>query len=83
MFTAPLPSNTRPIVKPVCCGNVFTEPLPSNGYTRYNTLLRGEGSFTKPGTFSRTMQKLDVGKKIREIINKQNNLLQNSGASVR
>jgi hypothetical protein len=33
VFTAPLPSNRRPIVPRVCfCGNVFTDPLPSNGY---------------------------------------------------
>jgi hypothetical protein len=24
----------------MCCGNVFTDPLPSNGYTRYNTLKK-------------------------------------------
>jgi hypothetical protein len=32
LFTAPLPSNRSPIVPCVCfCGNVFSDPLPSNG----------------------------------------------------
>jgi hypothetical protein len=40
MFTAPLPSNRRPIVPRVCfCGNVFSESLPSNGYTRHIIFL--------------------------------------------
>jgi hypothetical protein len=35
MFTAPLPSNWRPIVARFSCrGNVFTESLPSNGSIR-------------------------------------------------
>jgi hypothetical protein len=32
----PLPSNGCPIVERLCCGNVFTDPLPSNEYTRHN-----------------------------------------------
>jgi hypothetical protein len=37
MFTDPLPSNGRPIVARVCSrGNVITESLSSNGYTRNN-----------------------------------------------
>jgi hypothetical protein len=39
VFTAPLPSNRRPIVERVCCGNVFTNPLPSNGYTRHSIFM--------------------------------------------
>jgi hypothetical protein len=35
--TAPLPINKRPVVPRVCfCGNVFSESLPSNEYTRHN-----------------------------------------------
>jgi hypothetical protein len=36
LLTGPLPSNSHRIVERVCCGNVFTDPLPSNGYTRRN-----------------------------------------------
>jgi hypothetical protein len=37
MFTDPLPSNRSPTVERVGSrGNVFTESLPSNGYTRHN-----------------------------------------------
>jgi hypothetical protein len=37
VFTAPLPSKRHSIVPRVrFCGNVFTDPLPSNGYTRHN-----------------------------------------------
>jgi hypothetical protein len=37
MFTDLLPSNACPTVARVCFrGNVFTESLPSNGYTRHN-----------------------------------------------
>jgi hypothetical protein len=37
VFTAPLLSNRRPTVPRVCfCGNVFSESLPSNEYTRHN-----------------------------------------------
>jgi hypothetical protein len=39
VFTAPLPSNRRPIVARVgSCGNVLTESWPSNGYTRHIAL---------------------------------------------
>jgi hypothetical protein len=35
--TGQLPSNGCPsIVERLCCGNVFTDPLPSIGHTRYN-----------------------------------------------
>jgi hypothetical protein len=37
VFIDPLPSNGRPIVVRIGSrGNVFTESLPSNGYTRHN-----------------------------------------------
>jgi hypothetical protein len=38
VFTNPLPSNGCPyILRRVClCGNVFSESLPSNSYTRHN-----------------------------------------------
>jgi hypothetical protein len=37
VFTEPLPTNRRPIVASVCLrGNVFTESLPNNGYTRHS-----------------------------------------------
>jgi hypothetical protein len=37
MFIGALPTNGCPsIVKLVCIGNVFTEPLPSNGHMRHN-----------------------------------------------
>jgi hypothetical protein len=33
---AQLPSNRRPIVPRICiCGDLFSETLPSNGYTRH------------------------------------------------
>jgi hypothetical protein len=41
VFTAPLPSNRYPIVAPIGSrGNVFTESLPSNGYTSHNIILQ-------------------------------------------
>jgi hypothetical protein len=39
VLTGPLPSSGHPIVARICFrGNVFTESLPSNGYTRYSIL---------------------------------------------
>jgi hypothetical protein len=41
MFNGLLPSNNcHSIVEGFCCGNVFTDPLPSNGHTRHNIMLR-------------------------------------------
>jgi hypothetical protein len=38
VFIGPLPNNGCPsIVERVCFGNVFTEPLPSNGHMRRNS----------------------------------------------
>jgi hypothetical protein len=34
--TGPLPSNGCPIVERLCCGYMFTEPLPSNRYMLHN-----------------------------------------------
>jgi hypothetical protein len=40
VFTVPLPSKNCPFIPRVCfCGNVFSESLPSNEYTRHNTNL--------------------------------------------
>jgi hypothetical protein len=39
-FTAPLPHNKRPILTCVClCGSVFTESLPSSGFTCYSDIV--------------------------------------------
>jgi hypothetical protein len=35
-----LPTNGCPIVERLCCGNLFTEPLPSNSHMRHNTVAR-------------------------------------------
>lgn len=40
MFTAPLPNSGRPIVERVCFGNVFTDPMPSNGYSMRHSLFK-------------------------------------------
>jgi hypothetical protein len=36
MSTSPLPISGCPVVERLCCGNVFTEPLFSNGHMRHN-----------------------------------------------
>jgi hypothetical protein len=42
VFTAPLPTKRHRIVLRVCFyGNVFSESLPNNRYTRHNTFLSG------------------------------------------
>jgi hypothetical protein len=39
VFKAPLPSSIRPTVPRLCfCGDVFADPLPSNGYTCHNSV---------------------------------------------
>jgi hypothetical protein len=34
--TGPLPGTGCPVVERLCHGNVFIEPLPSNGHMRHN-----------------------------------------------
>jgi hypothetical protein len=46
MFPAPLTSNRRPTIPRVCfCGNVFIEPLPSNGYIRPSIINKRKRPF--------------------------------------
>jgi hypothetical protein len=40
VLTSPLSKNRRLIGKRVCCGNVSTDTLPSNGYTRNIVIIR-------------------------------------------
>jgi hypothetical protein len=45
--TGPLQGNGLLIVERLCCGNVFTDPLSSNGYTRYIILTIPNFQFQK------------------------------------
>jgi hypothetical protein len=41
----------------LCCGNVFTEPLPSNGFTRHGILLCTSSYYTMFGVVNITMSR--------------------------